>query len=154
MVTDFEATVLALSDLKPCGVTKVYAITKENKDDGTFNAWNSFNSAVPLAHDRMGSTSDPITAVPEDPTKPDGEKLKLQEYVGNPSNTTPTSTVSYLTATAVALRSVLIETAKLGQSSAIFWTSDGLHVLGGAILGEDSNVPAKPARGVENRGAI
>jgi hypothetical protein len=73
----------------------------------------------------------------------DGKTLYgLDEYMGNTpiGNFTP----SYTTDVAAALRRALLKTAnEEGGSSAIYWTSQGLHMLGGAILGMASVIPQK-----------
>lgn len=119
-----------------CKVTKVYAATKANKvapcGDACASATNAFDTAAPLAKAVM--SHDPITTV--------GGK-ELYEYLGN-GNEAP-KVPDYNKKAAVALRSELLETANRGESSAIFWTSQGLHVLGGAIINGTSNVPDKNA---------
>jgi len=121
-----------------CPVAKVYAATKAEKVDcnsDCASATNAFDTAAPLAKDRMGT--DPITTVTTD-----GGKIKqLYEYLGN-GNDAPTSP-DYNTSTAIALRKELLATANAGKSSAIFWTSQGLHVLGGVIINGTSIVPDK-----------
>src|SRR5258708_3216229 len=77
-----------------------------------------------------------------------GASYPLLEYLGNspdPSKNTPSNPFvpSYTTAVGSALRDTLVTTAQAGESSAIFWTSGGLHVLGGAIINTDSKVPQK-----------
>jgi len=127
-----------------CSVTKVYATTKADKegDCGSecTSATNAFATGTRLARNAMGS--DPITTVGKD---------KLYEYLGN-GNGPPKSkpgkppkiwVYDYNTRPARALRDELVKTAKECSSSAIFWTSQGLHVLGGAITGATSNVPDK-----------
>jgi hypothetical protein len=79
--------------------------------------------------------ADPITTVANG-------SLQLYEFVGN-GNKAP-GDPNYSNPTATALRTELLATASLGQSSAIFWTSQGLHVLGGAIINASSRVPVKP----------
>ena len=159
MVRDFETTVVVETppDQKPCRVTKVYAVTIEDKDapcgDACKNATNAFNTAKPLATDRMGV--DPITKVADPITNTD---LKLFEYVGNGNNapTDPTKPELYsdANATANALRTALLATANLGQSSAIFWTSQGLQVLGGAIIKGFSQVSKKDGWALPPRNAV
>jgi hypothetical protein len=144
MVGDFEATNFEATDTKPCPVTKVYATTKKDKEgpcDGACkSATNAFDTAKPLAAARMGA--DPITTVANG-------SLQLYEFVGN-GNKVP-GDPNYSNPTATALRTELLATANLQQSSAIFWTSQGLHVLGGAIIKANSRVPIKPE---ENGGAL
>ena len=139
MVTDFEAA------NNFCRVTKVYAATKVDKvgDCGTqcASATNAFDTAKPLA--TAVKLADPITTVGGN---------QLYEYLGN-GNNAPT-TPSYTTATATALRKELLATANLGESSAIFWTSQGLHVLGGAIINANSNVPVKNGAPIPPRNAV
>ena len=133
MVSDFRAA----NNL--CPVTKVYATTKVEKMKCTSNcasATNAFDTGTPLAKAVMSGT-DPITTV----TKDDGTKKELYEYLGN-GNDAPMNP-DYTNATSTALRKELLVTANAGKSSAIFWTSQGLHVLGGAIINGTSNVPDK-----------
>lgn len=65
----------------------------------------------------------------------------LDEFMGN--NPTGEFTPSYDTPVSNALRSALNATAKRQGSSAIFWTSQGMHILGGAIIGNKSAIPQK-----------
>jgi hypothetical protein len=134
MVSDFEAITLQPSNRKPCPVTKVYAATTEDKPNFEKSATNAFHTATALATDRMGSA--PIITV---------ANRKLYEYVSNDTNAPadPTKPELYTGTTATALRTALLATANLGQSSAIFWTSQGLQVLGGAIIKGFSRVPGK-----------
>ena len=130
MISDFKA-----APNNFCRVTKVYAATKVDKVSPCGNecksATNAFDTATPLANKVM-SGADPITTVGGN---------QLYEYLGN-GNNAPT-TPNYDTDTAKALRTELLKTANRGESSAIFWTSQGLHVLGGAIINANSNVPDK-----------
>ncbi len=104
-----------------CAVAKVYATTKAQKvgSCGTqcTSATNAYDTAVPLAAS-VGQSA-PITKI---------GSFELYEFVGNgdPTPTTP----KYDTATAKALREELLATANSGKSSAIFWTSQGLHAGG------------------------
>ena len=132
-----------------CPVTKVYATTKEGKvgQCGSMctSTTNPFDTAAPLAKWVM-SGRDPITTVVM-PTVNTEECPKgvcqLYEFLGN-GNTVPLEAPkNYITDTAMALRTALLATANRGESSAIFWTSDGLHVLGGAIINATSNVRQK-----------
>jgi hypothetical protein len=129
-----------------CPVTKVYATTTVRKKDpcGTqcVSATNAFDTATPLAMAVMQGAL-PITTVDND---------QLYEYLGN-GNTPPTNP-TYSTAIATALRTKLLETANRGESSAIFWTSQGLHVLGGVITNATSNVPDKNAGTTPPRNAV
>jgi len=121
-----------------CSVAKVYAATTARKIDtkkdpcgnACESATNAFDTATPLAKKVM--STDPITTVGNN---------QLYEYLGN-GNAAPTSP-NYSTDTAKALRTELLATANAGESSAIFWTSQGLHVLGGAIINGTSKVPDK-----------
>jgi hypothetical protein len=81
--------------------------------------------------------------------------LKLFEYLGN-GNDEPLDSKSdlYTNPTASALRAALVATANLEQSSAIFWTSQGLHVLGGAIINKNSAVPRKNGWTLPPRNAV
>lgn len=137
-----------------CPVTKVYAINlKMANGDGNTN--NPYLTAKPLAKSRMADAN-PIETV---------GGYALLEFLGNdapdPLKNTLSNpyTASYTKPEATALRTTLIATAKTqttittptttttttytGQSSAIFWTSAGLNILGGAIIGRVSKVPQK-----------
>lgn len=127
-----------------CPVAKVYAATKAGKENTEkdpcgnqcASATNAFDTATPLAKEVM-TGKDPITTVTTDtPTV-----RQLYEYLGN-GNDAP-ETPNYNTSTAIALRKELLATANRSESSAIFWTSQGLHVLGGAIIDATSRVPDK-----------
>jgi hypothetical protein len=134
-----------------CPVTKVYATTTKRKEDpcggSCDSATNAFYTAKPLAHDAMNA--DPITTVAHG-------SLQLYEYVGNGNGDgkNPPPALNYSNPTAVALREELLATANLGQSSAIFWTSQGLHALGGAIIGRSSHVPVKDGWVLPGRNAV
>ena len=150
MVSGFEATVLEPPDKTPCRVTKVYSTTIATKPDGNASATNSFNTAAPLAKARMNAA--PITTVGTG----DG-KRELYEYVS--SNIEEPTNPNYSNTTATALRKELLATANSQESSAIFWTSQGLHVLGGAIIstdsiGRDSAVPKKDGWTLPPRNAV
>jgi len=122
---------------KYCPVTMVYAATKADKPNKDKSATNSFYTAQQLAQQIMGK--DPITVV-----KVNGVDKQLYEYLDNwinPPN--PPKSPSYVTAPATALREELRNTANEGKSSAIFWTSQGLHILGGAIINGTSKIPDK-----------
>jgi hypothetical protein len=124
-----------------CPVTKVYSINL-TKADGKGNTTNPFLTAKPLAIDKTGG----------DPSQNVGSgsaTYSLLEYLGNfPDPATNTSSnpfvPSYTTKVASALRAALVATAQENASSAIFWTSQGLHVLAGAIINAESKVPQKP----------
>jgi hypothetical protein len=120
-----------------CPVTKVYAINR-TKADGSGNTTNPYLTAKPLARSKM-ALANPIETV---------GGYALLEYLGNkPDPTKNTAGIpfaaSYTTASATALRETLLATARADQSSAIFWTSQGLHILGGAIINAESQVPQK-----------
>jgi hypothetical protein len=135
MVSEFQAA------NNFCPVAKVYATTTAEKVKCTSNcasATNAFDTATPLAMEVMKVA--PITTV----TKDDGTIKQLYEYLGN-GNAAPTNP-DYTNATSTALRKELRATANAGKSSAIFWTSQGLHVLGGAIVEGPSKVPDKNAK--------
>lgn len=124
-----------------CAVTQVYSINLK-KADGTGNTTNPFFTARPLAISKMDG-ADPLQKVSSG-----SASYALLEYLGNfpdPSKNTSSNPFvpSYTTNVANALRATLVTTAQAGGSSAIFWTSQGLHVLGGAIINADSNVPQK-----------
>lgn len=127
-----------------CPVVKVYAATTVEKvapcGNECASASNAFDTAKPLAQAVM--SADPITTVPvPTATATPAGAGQLYEYLGNGNIAPPTP--SYTTLTATALRTALLATANLGKSSAIFWTSQGLHVLGGAIINATSKVPDK-----------
>jgi len=127
-----------------CKVTKVYATSKVTKNPCNTNcasASNAFDTASPLAKSVM-SGADPITKVGNDPND---VNTQLWEYLGNGQNPKPTLPINYNTTVAGQLRNELLATAKRGESSAIFWTSQGLHVLGGVIIDGTSIVPDKNA---------
>jgi len=129
-----------------CAVTKVYSINL-TKADGSGNTTNPFLTAKPLAIAKMAG-ADPLQKVSSGSTN-----LALLEYLGNsPDPATHTSSnpfvPSYTTDVANALRATLVTTAQAGGSSAVFWTSQGLHVLGGAIINADSRIPQKVIDGV------
>jgi len=147
MITDFQAA------NKFCFVAKVYAATDVEKvapcGNECASATNAFDTARPLAGAVMSAspsaTATPITSVPI-PTSSatpanNTDNGRLYEYLGNGNNAPKTPI--YTTLTATALRKALLATANLGQSSAIFWTSQGLHVLGGVIIDGTSKVPDK-----------
>lgn len=130
-----------------CPVAKVYATTPDDKVPPCGNACqsttNPYDTGTPLAQAIQGTL--PIKAVGGN---------KLYEYLGNgnyPPSVDPKANpyyppFSYDTATAVALRAELVATANQAKSSAIFWTSQGLHALGGAIINGTSLVPDKNAK--------
>lgn len=140
MISDFEAA------RNYCAVAKVYATTKVDKvapcDPDCKSATNAFDTAKRLASEAMGG-ADPITTV--------GTR-QLYEFLGN-GNAVPANP-SYSTGTATALRTELLATANLGKSSAVFWTSEGLHVLGGAIINRNSHVPIKNGSAIPPRNAV
>ncbi len=133
MVSEFQAA------NNFCPVAKVYAATKVEKvapcGSQCASATNAFDTGTPLAKAVM--SADPITTV----TTPTPTVRQLYEYLDN-GNNAPMNP-NYNTSTAIALRKELLATANAGKSSAIFWTSQGLHVLGGAIINGTSNVPDK-----------
>jgi hypothetical protein len=141
MIEDFQAV------YKLCPVTIVYAATTKDKPpecgSQCKSATNAFETARPLARAVMGSDARPITTA---------GGLELYEFLGN-GNTAPTDP-KYDKPEAAALRKALLETANLNQSSAIFWTSQGLHVLGGAVINRTSNVPVKNGSAVPPRNAV
>jgi hypothetical protein len=141
MISDFQAA------NGVCPVAKVYAATKVAKvgDCGTecASATNAFDTAKPLAAAVM--SADPITTVGTPANQ-------LYEYLGNGNNAP--AKPNYSTVTATALRKELLITANQSRSSAIFWTSQGLHVLGGAIINANSNVPIKAGGAIPPRNAV
>jgi hypothetical protein len=153
MVSDFQS-----APNNFCPVTKVYATTKAEKINCTSNcasATNAFDTARPLAcwapsQDLMRCSCWLRSTTPQELAQCDAQmntapstkvQYELYEFVGNGNN--PPTNPNYMTPEAIALRNELIETAKAGGSSAIFWTSDGLHVLAGAIINGTSKVPDK-----------
>jgi hypothetical protein len=154
MISDFEAS------NNFCKVAKVYATTIADKtgDCGANckSATNAFCTARPLAcvvatgnaSQCTSSLADPTvcTNKPSDPPITRVGGFELYEYLGNGNN--EPSNPDYSTPVAKALRDALLATARAGQSSAIFWTSQGMHVLGGVIINAakgsaGSNVPKK-----------
>jgi hypothetical protein len=135
-----------------CAVTKVYAATTADKPDGSKSATNAFFTGKPLANEVM-SGADPIITVKVKDKKGNLVDGQLYEYLDNwinpPSPPNPpapapaTPAPSYNTKPAAALREALVATANDCKSSAIFWTSQGLHILGGAIINGTSKVPDK-----------
>jgi hypothetical protein len=126
-----------------CPVTRVYATTKAPKQStatdpcspNCTSATNAFDTATPSANEFMSSP--PLTAAGQH---------QLYEFLGNSNGKAPTEeNTNYSTAAAEALREELLATANRngGESSVIFWTSEGLHVLGGAIIAQSSAVPRK-----------
>ncbi len=141
MISDFRAA------NSVCPVAKVYAVTKVAKVGDCGNectsATNAFDTARPLATAVM--SADPITTV--------GTPVnQLYEYLGNGNNAPDQP--NYSTVTAAALRKELLVTANQSRSSAIFWTSQGLYVLGGAIINATSNVPIKAGGAIPPRNAV
>ena len=141
-----------------CKVTKVYAATKAAKINCKSNcasATNSFYTAKPTAcwvgsddlkkctcwlESKNNAEADACqnAMTPDPATK---ATYELYEYLGNGND--PPKVPSYTTPEATALRTELLATAKRNESSAIFWTSQGLHILGGAIINGTSIVPDK-----------
>jgi hypothetical protein len=126
---------------KYCEVKTVYAATKVDKPGGARSATNSFFTAQPLAQQIM--KKDPIIKVglPCQNPDQDNEKCRLYEYMGNGNDAPPHP--NYDKDVSIALRTALLASANKSESSAIFWTSQGLHVLGGAVIDKTSNVPDK-----------
>jgi len=126
---------------KYCEVKTVYAATTVDKPDHSKSATNSFFTAQPLAKQIMNK--DPIIkmGLPCQKADEDKEKCRLYEYMGNGINAP--SAPNYDTDVAKALRAALLASANNNESSAIFWTSQGMHVMGGAIIGKTSNAPDK-----------
>jgi hypothetical protein len=162
-VTDFEA-----APNNFCKVAKVYATTIVDKtgDCGSNckNATNAFCTARPLACFVATGDASQCTSSLADPTvctnKPSNPPItrvggfELYEYLGNGNNAP--SNPDYSTPVATAFRDELLATARAGQSSAIFWTSQGMHVLGGVIIkaakgSAGSNVPAKDGNAIPPR---
>jgi hypothetical protein len=165
MVSDFEAA------NNFCKVAKVYATTIEDKvgDCGSNckSATNAFCTARPMACFVATGDASQCTSSLADPTvctkKPIDPKTapmtqvagnQLYEYLGNGNN--EPSKPNYSTPVAKALREELLATARGGKSSAIFWTSQGMHVLGGVIINAatgsaGSNLPAKNGNAIPPR---
>jgi hypothetical protein len=139
MVNDFQAA------NGFCPVAKVYATTKVEKQQpcgsACASATNAFDTGAPLAQSVMGAA--PITVAGGN---------QLYEYLGN-GNDAPASP-NYSTPTASALRAELLAAANGGKSSAIFWTSQGMHVLGGVIINANSNVPVKNGGAIPPRNSV
>lgn len=99
---------------------------------------NDLNDDFSVVHNAL-SPNDPIVFV-----KVGADLVGLDEYMGN---TVPKSSgevkPDYETKVAKALRTALVTTAETQGSSAIFWTSQGLHILAGSIIGNASVVPQK-----------
>jgi hypothetical protein len=136
MIDDIDASL----GTSVCPVTKVYTINLV-KADGSGNTTNPFYTAQPLAVAKTGA--DPLQTVGSA-----GSSHALLEYLGNspdPGKHTSSNRFvpRYDTDVARALRDALVTTAEAGESSAIFWTSQGLHILAGAIIDGDSKVPQK-----------
>ncbi len=145
-----------------CKVTRVYAATKAAKINCKSNcasATNSFYTAKPLAcwagsnydltkcncwlrsKNKAEADACQNAMTPDPATK---ATYELYEYLGNGNDPKDfPNPVSYTTKEATALRTELLATAKRNESSAIFWTSQGLHILGGAIIKGTSIVPDK-----------
>ena len=140
-----------------CKVTTVYAATTEDKPDHSKSATNSFFTARPLAQQAMGG-KDPIIALGAFDKK-HLEDSRLYEYLGNGIKAPSEKPSNYETEIAKRLRTALLATANKNESSAIFWTSQGMHVLGGVIIEKTSNVPDKnfgglPYSGTPPRNAV
>jgi hypothetical protein len=111
-----------------CPVTTVYSVNPVLPAGGG-GTNNPFYTARPLANAVMNA--DPIITI---------GGMKLDEYL---SEVTP-----------LALRDELITRMKSGGSAAVFWTSDGLHDLGNAIVPDFEGIPVKnKADGVPPRNA-
>jgi len=165
-----------------CPVTRVYAVTKKAKVNCSSNctsATNAFDTSRPTAcwvaskdltkctcwlrsKNNQEADACAATMTPDPSTKTTDPTTKLTydlyEFLGNGNN--PPTNPSYTTLEATALRNELVATANAGSSSAIFWTSDGLHVLAGAIIKGTSRVPdkkgsdPKAAKGTPPRNAV
>ena len=93
--------------------------------------------------------TDPIIylcGTPEEPSQNcENNPAQLDEYLGagtgkddfGPQDPKPNSSIAKL------LRSKLKKDAEAGESSAIFWTSQGLYTLGTAILEAPSSIPQR-----------
>lgn len=156
-----------------CPVTRVYAASPTNEDGKAkdvinyYGAVNSFCTARPLAKslseqqtwkvppNNGSSSTNPLCTNAETGniegvlTEHDPQMfingVGLDEYLNGPGG---------LDDPGALLRAALLDTAENNQSSAIFWTSQGLHALGNAIINGDSVVPEKPPKGDPERGNI
>jgi hypothetical protein len=166
MVNAFEA---APNDF--CKVAKVYATTTQDKvgecGQNCKSATNAFCTARPLACTVITGDASKCTSSLADPTvctdHPSNPPItqvggyQLYEYLGNGNDPPPNP--DYSTPVAIALRDELLATARAGQSSAIFWTSQGMHVLGGVIIAAatgsaGSNIPAKNGNAIPPRNSV
>jgi hypothetical protein len=168
MVSAFEAA----DPKKPlCKVAKVYATTIKDKVDckqDCKSATNAFCTARPLAcavitgdaykctHSNLAN---PIFCPRDTDYLPITQvgSYQLYEYLGNGNAVPPHP--DYSTPVAIALRKDLLDTAKASQSSAIFWTSQGMHVLGGVIIAAakgspGSNIPEKTSPAIPPRNSV
>ena len=133
-----------------CKVTTVYAATPVDKPDFSKSATNSFFTAQPLAQQQMAGKDPIIELGTFDKKHP--ENSRLYEFLGNGNNAPAEQPSNYETEVAKRLRTALLATANKNESSAIFWTSQGMHVLGGAIIEKTSNVPDKNFSGLKYSG--
>ena len=155
-----------------CPVTRVYAASPTG-NDGKANdyinyngAVNSFCTARPLAKSlspqqtwnppkNTGNSSNntlcinAITGVREgaltenDPIMFIGN-VGLDQYLKGSGDDDP----------GALLRAALLDTAEINESSAIFWTSQGLHNLGNAIIDGNSRVPEKDGGNIPGRNVV
>ncbi|MFZ0658829.1 MAG: hypothetical protein WAM05_08920 [Candidatus Binataceae bacterium] len=138
MVHQFE------SDNNYCAVGFVYSMYNYNLN-GSPGTNNPFQTAEPLAIDACNNSAvDPSTTCVGSKTLPRmalNSGAKLYEYLGGTKEDQVPST-----AQTTALRGELLSYAKPGVgaafSTAIFWTSDGLHTLGLAIA-DGTEIPKK-----------
>ena len=153
-----------------CPVTRVYAASPTG-DDGkakdyiNYNgAVNSFCTARPLAKslspqqtwtvpiNNGNSSTNPLctnaeTGVLEDSLTGSDPQMFING-VGLDQNLNGPDDPGAL------LRAALLDTAERNESSAIFWTSEGLHALGNAIIDGTSAVPVKNGGNTPGRNAV
>jgi hypothetical protein len=123
-----------------CPVGYVYALYNRNTDGsrGTNNPLETAQPVAIAACTALGSCtgSEPRVALA------DGKYL--YEYLAVPGAPPTCKKNCPASATAPELQAELASNASSGFSSAIFWTSQGLNVLGQAIAGEAVDIPGCP----------
>jgi len=156
-----------------CPVTRVYAASPTG-DDGKakdyinyYGAVNSFCTARPLAkslseqqtwtppENNSNSASNPlcINAITGERegvlTKNDPimfiNGVGLDQYLNGPGGSDDPGAL---------LRAALLANAEINESSAIFWTSQGLHNLGNAIIDGNTRVPEKDGGNIPGRNVV
>lgn len=132
---------------KYCPVGFVYSMYEINPD-GKPGTNNPFQTAQPLANFVCGTAAffaglDPYTTCAGSASEPHTALASangggnLYEFLGVPG-APPTTKVS---ASSSQLRDELIQHADDGSSSAIFWSSQGLNILGQAIVPGFTGIP-------------